>query len=102
MIICQIGKSRPKSIYPKNRWHGIIFEVPQGSIIGPLLFNIFLIDLSFIIQDIDIASCANENTSYISANNINEVIQLLGKTTNIVSKWFSDNLRKSILTNLTC
>ena len=48
----------------------IIFRVPQGSILGPLLFNILLIGLFFIIEDTDIASCADDNTPYVSANNI--------------------------------
>ena len=39
----------------------IIFGVLQGSILGPLSFNIFVADLFFTINDIDIASYADDN-----------------------------------------
>ena len=38
-------------------------------------------------EDIDIASYEDENTPYISANNINEITDTF--------KWFNDNLMKS-------
>ena len=72
----------------------IIFGVPQGSILGPLLFNIFLIDLFFIIEDTDIASYADDNTPYFSADNIDGVIKSLKDASDILFKWFSDNLMK--------
>ena len=62
-----------------SSWLEIVFGVPQGSILGPLLFNVFLANLFFILNDVDIASYADDNTPYVIANDIDDVIASLEK-----------------------
>ena len=58
--------------YLSNRiwkWKDIFYDVPQGSILGPLLFNIHLCNLFYFLENTDIASYADDNTLYSAQKN---------------------------------
>ena len=86
-----------------SSWSEILFGVPQGSILGPLLFNIFV----QFFPDVDIANYADDNTPHLSNINLNKVLHDLEKNSNTLFKWFTDNLLKAnpekshLLTNST-
>ena len=52
----------------------IVLRVPQRSILGPLLCNVFLADLFLILNNMDIANYADDNTPYATVNDINSLI----------------------------
>ena len=47
-----------------SNFDDIFSGVPQGSILGPLLFNTYICDLFYGFGDLDIASYADDNTPY--------------------------------------
>ena len=75
-------------------WHDISGGVPQGSILGPLLFNIYINDIFFCIQDVDIANFADDNSPYVVDKRITGVLNLLENDANKMYKWYEHNWLK--------
>ena len=74
-----------------SRWLEILLGVPQGSILGPLLFNIFLNDLFLFLTENDICNFADDNTIYSCSSTIEAVICDLEKGLNNSLAWFKTN-----------
>ena len=88
-------KQRVKIDCTFSSWEDISFGVPQDSVLGPLLFNIFLCDPFLLINDIDISSYADDNTSYAVGKNPEETIKVLENTSFDLLTWFKINGMKA-------
>ena len=71
------------------------FSSTPGIYIDPILFNIFLSDLFLVVQNVDFASYAGNNTIYDAGDNIHEVIFFLQESSKKLFKWFTDNQMKT-------
>ena len=81
-------QQRTKINQSYSSWEEILFGVPQGSILGPILLNIFLSDLFLVVKDVNFASYADDNTIYQSANNVDDVINDLQLSAEKLFRWF--------------
>ena len=87
-------KQRSKINKSFSLYDELKYGVPQGSILGPLLFNIFINDLFFFINESKLANYADDNTLYAVENNVSNLLKLLEMETNKVLKWFEMNEMK--------
>ena len=64
--------------------------IPQGSVLGPLLFNIFINDLFFMKLNSEICNFADDNTLYSCGKDLNEVVTNLEIDLSRLFKWFAN------------
>ena len=69
--------------------------MPQGSILGPLFFNIYMNDIFLFTPDIDITNYADDTTPHTTEKNLDKLLKILEENTNELVNWFQNNYMKS-------
>ena len=88
-------KQRTKINATYGSWKKNLFGVPQGSIVSPFLFNIFLCDQFWIMCETDFASYADNNTPYALGDSTDDVIKSPEDDSINLFKWCLDNQVKA-------
>ena len=84
-------QQRTKVNHDFSLWEEVLFEVPQGSVLGSILFNIFLSDFFLVVKETEFTSNAEDNTLYDTGNATEDVMSSLQESLKKLFKWFSDN-----------
>ena len=88
-------KQRIKIEASYSEWFEVICGIPQGSVLGPLLFNIYINDIFFEIQKSNICNFAADNTLKSSSQDLQTVIESFTYDVKNVLVWFRINSMKA-------
>ena len=67
-------------IYDTESFFQIILSgVPQGSILGPILVNLFINDLLFLIKEAQLVNFVDDNTISVGSKDLAELLEILRK-----------------------
>ena len=104
-LMCSYLKNRKQKVVINNsasRTQTVIAGVPQGSIDGPLLFNLFINDFVLFIEYTALGNYADDNNLSITGTSIENIKKVLLADFKTVIEWFSDNyMYKRVLFFLT-
>ena len=84
-------KQRVKINTTKSEWMSITKGVPQGSILGPLLFNVFVNDLFMFIDKCRLYNYADDNSLVYDAMDVISLMECLKHDAHNAIKWFDSN-----------
>ena len=77
-----------------SRWTELLQGVPEGSVLGPTLFNIYLNDLFFLVDYTEVCNFADDTTFFACDNDLGSLINRLEHDSFLAIVWFQNNYMK--------
>ena len=75
-------------------WTELLQGAPQGSVLGPLLFNIYINDLLYLTEMTDVCNFADDTTFFSCDSNLKHLMERLEHGTKLAIEWFENNYMK--------
>ena len=75
----------------RTEWAVIRQGISQGSILGPLLFNVFVNNMFHFMEKCDLYNYADDNSLSVASYHMHDVLSYLSRDCKNAVKWFRDN-----------